>query len=420
MSFVRHLFVALMYATVAAAVAVSVPRLLPGIGIETGLMLGGVVLLCCALLHEVFARQIQQARQSGEIHDLRLGHGEVIRELTLAREEVGNIHDALSNFRGTKTSSQFQSDFENMVSEVRLLQNLVEQLTTQSHRRLTGELAQDDNGAPVRIDPNPPAAGSSRSVAPVANDLDDAAILQIIQDGLRQDRVDLVLQPIVSLPQRKRKYFEAFTRIRADDGSIILPEQYISIAEREGLITAIDNMLLFRCVQQLRKTQGPNKNVGFFCNISPYTLADLGFFSEFVEFMSEHAELASNLIFEFSQATIANQDEQIMRQLARLAAMGFRFSLDQVATLKLDFVALSDQHFKFVKIEAQALLAEFAAPTEIKDIDLQDLKRAFERHGIDLIVEKIETEPTLLEVLDFQVDFGQGYLFGAPSKSHTA
>lgn len=410
MSFLRHLFVALMYATVATAVAVSTPRYLPGIDIQTGLILGGVVLLCCAMLHEVFARQIQQGRQADEIHDLHVSQGEITRELTLARGEVGNIHEALSNFRGGKDNKQFQTEFENMVSEVRMLQNLVEQLSSQPQ----------SGKAPSQIDREEPSAGSSRSVAPVANNLDDAAILHIIKDGLRQDRVDLVLQPIVSLPQRKCKYFEAFTRIRADDESIILPEQYISIAEREGLITAIDNMLLFRCVQLLRKTQGPNKNVGYFCNISPYTLADVGFFREFVEFMSDHAELASNLIFEFSQATIANQDEQIMRQLARLAAMGFRFSLDQVTTLSLDFVSLSEQHFKFIKIEANALLDEFSSPTEMKDIDLQDLKRSFERHGIDLIVEKIETEPTLLEVLDFQVDFGQGYLFGAPSKSHTA
>ncbi len=414
MSFLRHLFVALMYATVAAAVAVSTPRFLPGIDIQTGLILGGVVLLCCAVLHEVFARQFQQSRQTDEIQDLRVSHGEIARELSLARGEVGNIHEALSNFRGAKEANQFKSDFESMVSEVRMLQKLVEQLSTQPHPGLGGNIA------PGQIDRSQPSAASSRSVAPVANNLDDAAILLIIQEGLRQDRVDLVLQPIVSLPQRKHKYFEAFTRIRADDESIILPEQYIAIAEREGLITAIDNMLLFRCVQLLRKTQGPNKNVGFFCNISPYTLADVGFFREFVEFMSDHAELASNLIFEFSQATIANQDEQIMRQLARLAAMGFRFSLDQVTTLNLDFTGLSEQHFKFIKIEAEALLAEFSSPTSMKDIDLQDLKRAFERHGIDLIVEKIETEPTLLEVLDFQVDYGQGYLFGAPSKSHTA
>ena len=71
MSFLRHLFVVLMYATAAAAVAVSTPRLLPGIDIQTGLILGGLVLLCCALLHEVFARQIQHGHQSDEIHDIR-------------------------------------------------------------------------------------------------------------------------------------------------------------------------------------------------------------------------------------------------------------------------------------------------------------------------------------------------------------
>lgn len=48
MAFLRHLFVVLMYATVAATVVVSTPRLLLGIDIQTGLILGGVVLLCCA------------------------------------------------------------------------------------------------------------------------------------------------------------------------------------------------------------------------------------------------------------------------------------------------------------------------------------------------------------------------------------
>lgn len=133
MAFLRHLFVVLMYATVAATVVVSTPRLLLGIDIQTGLILGGVVLLCCALLHEVFALQIQHGHQSDEIHDIRESQDEVGRELTLARAEVGNIHEALSNFRGARDSSQFQSDFENMVSEVRIIQNLVEQLSTQSH-----------------------------------------------------------------------------------------------------------------------------------------------------------------------------------------------------------------------------------------------------------------------------------------------
>ena len=36
------------------------------------------------------------------------------------------------------------------------------------------------------------------------------------------------------------------------------------------------------------------------------------------------------------------------------------------------------------------------------------------RSGIDLIAEKVETERTVVDLLEFGVDFAQGYLFGAP------
>jgi len=250
--------------------------------------------------------------------------------------------------------------------------------------------------------------------------LDDSEILRIIRNGLRQDRIDLVLQPIVSLPQRKRKFYEAFTRIRSESGAMVLPEQYIAIAEREGLIGAIDNMLLFRCVQLLRVTQKKSRNLGFFCNISPYTLADRAFFRDFVAFMSGNAELAPNLIFEFAQSTIANRDEEIERQLARLAGMGFRYSIDQVASLNLDVASLAKRNFRFVKIEAATLIAEATGGSPQLPFEVKDFKRALDRQGIDLIVEKVEDERTLLDLLDFNIDYGQGYLFGEPKHARAA
>ena len=48
---------------------------------------------------------------------------------------------------------------------------------------------------------------------PIATGLDDDAILAIVRDGLEKSCVDLVLQPIVRLPQRKRVYLKAFPRI---------------------------------------------------------------------------------------------------------------------------------------------------------------------------------------------------------------
>jgi len=220
---------------------------------------------------------------------------------------------------------------------------------------------------------------------------------------------------VVSLPQRQRRYYEAFTRIRDGEGKIVVPDQYISIAEREGLVAAIDNMLLFRCVQLVRKTQRNNKRMGFFCNVSAHTLADRAFFRDFVDFMARNAELAPDMIFEFPQSVIAGRDPDLERNLARLAAMGFRFSMDQVQSLRFDYAWLSDSQFKFIKVDARALAAQFKDPAA--QPTLRNIKRALRAAGVNLVVEKIESEDVLLDLLDFQVDFGQGFLFGEPRLS---
>ena len=67
-----------------------------------------------------------------------------------------------------------------------------------------------------------------------------------IRASLEENRVDLYLQPIVSLPQRKLRYYEALSRLRAEDGSVIMPAQYIKVAAPAGLMSVVDNLLLFR------------------------------------------------------------------------------------------------------------------------------------------------------------------------------
>lgn len=416
MSFLRHILIAFGYSIISAAVALTLPRFFGGIDPNTAIMLGAVVLVGSALLHEVFARQEDEGRLVEEVQDLRAGHGKVMGELTRAREEVGQIYKAIETMtRRGPGGKGLEEDVGRVMAEVRMLQELVEALTREadpssppdeetSVRRLT-RVARTSHG----IDHDAVREGPQ---------LDDATIVQLVRDGIAKDRVDLALQPVVSLPQRKRKFYEAYTRIRSETGEVIRPGQYIAIAEREGLVTAIDNLMLFRCVQQLRNKHNKSRNIGFFCNISPHTLADKKFFNDFILFMTENSSLAQDLIFEFCHSTIANQDDEIRHQLSRLAALGFRFSLDQVNSLNLDYGALAEQHFKYIKVDAATMLREVPQPTI--DIDLQDFKKALERQGIDLIVEKIESEEVLRDILDFHVDYGQGYLFGEPKNINVA
>jgi hypothetical protein len=85
MSILRHLFVALLYALIATAVAVVLPVLMAAIAVPVALIAGAVVLIGFGLMHESFARQDDHRRLADEVHDLRIGHSDVMRDLTDAR-----------------------------------------------------------------------------------------------------------------------------------------------------------------------------------------------------------------------------------------------------------------------------------------------------------------------------------------------
>jgi len=436
MTALNHILIAIAYTLVAAAIAVLVPRGFPEFGANAGAMIGGVVLLGSALLHEVFSRQESQSRVVDEMRTLRLENDDLRDSLDAAWSNVTAIREALTAYKAEREAEGKDKtrEVDSVIAEVKVLQGLIEQFSAAKSAKPRAPSAVESPAAKPFAEKSAKEPDESRQLRaadriapatlekmayspgdqmlPVATGLDDDAILSIVRDGLERNCVDLVLQPIVRLPQRKRAYFEAFTRIRDQNGSVLVPSQYIAIAEREGLVAAIDNMMLFRCVQLVRRTQKKNANIGVFCNISAHSLTDRHFFSNFIEFMADNRALAADLIFEFPYATIVNRDEEIEHHLHQLASLGFRFSVDQVTSLNIDYGDLMRHRFKYVKIDTDVILDEVRNPSG--HISIEDIKRVVDRHGMDLIVEKIEKESDLLELLDLRVDFGQGYLFGAP------
>jgi cyclic-di-GMP phosphodiesterase TipF (flagellum assembly factor) len=169
-------------------------------------------------------------------------------------------------------------------------------------------------------------------------------------------------------------------------------------------------MLLLRCTQLVRKVQRRRAKLGFFCNVSPRTLADQAFFGDFLDFLEHNEALAPNLIFEFAQSDLVRQGETESRHLDRLATLGSRFSVDQVCDPGLDPVALARRRVRFVKVEAEVLLAAAAVQQGAPG----RLKGRLARAGIDLIMEKVESEAVLRELLDDEIEYGQGFLFGEP------
>jgi cyclic-di-GMP phosphodiesterase TipF (flagellum assembly factor) len=239
------------------------------------------------------------------------------------------------------------------------------------------------------------------------------AALATIRAAVDANRVDLYLQPIVTLPQRKVRYYEAMSRLRNDRGEVQHAADFIPLAESDGLMPKIDNLVIFRCVQVVRRLLLKNRDIGLFVNLSGSTLTDSAFFPQFLEFLDANRAIAASLVLELTQNAVRAMGPIEHESLAALAERGYRFSLDNVADLRIEPRELAERGFRFIKVQASLLLNRggVSTTTDIHPADLSDLVGRF---GIDLIAEKIESEGSVVDLLDYDVRYGQGFLFAQP------
>jgi cyclic-di-GMP phosphodiesterase TipF (flagellum assembly factor) len=235
---------------------------------------------------------------------------------------------------------------------------------------------------------------------------------EAVASAVEGGRFDLYLQPMVSLPQRKVRAYEVVTRLRDTADQAIPAETYLPIAETAGLMGRIDNAILLRAVQVVRRLLVRNKDVGLFVNIAGATLADTAAFAQCLDFLEANRALAPSLILEFKQSTLRGLGPIETEHLAALAQRGYRFSIDHVTDLRFEPRELADRGVRFIKVPAALLLAAHdTASADIHPVDLSDLLGRF---GIDLVAERIEGERAVVDLLDYDVRFGQGFLFAAP------
>ena len=242
---------------------------------------------------------------------------------------------------------------------------------------------------------------------------EDARSLDRVKEAIENDRIDLYLQPIVSLETRSVRHFEAFSRLRNCDGSILQPTDYLEAAERANQIGLIDNMILLRAVQALREIGKGNRECRIFCNISPATIFDREFFIQFTDYLDANKDLSQQLVFEFTYPATEMMNRTVEQNLAAVAERGYAFSVDHIRRFDLDWAALSAKNFKFVKASSTLLLGDGEAGRFSKE-RLADLMGRLRESGIELIAEKIEFEGHLPPIRDLGVELGQGALFGAP------
>lgn len=397
-----------------------------GTSLTVSILAGVTAAVAIGMAHMLAARGRDYRKFGSRIKDLMLSdnrHGQALVKVQNRMEELGKLEKRIAALEtgieekvaalvdthvvdsvDTLIDVRIDEVKNTLVSEMRMIETLVKQLA--EGVKTTGDLspAAATNGAATNG--HGPPSGSPLS------HMDDTEILSMVRQSIEENRVDLYLQPVVTLPQRKVRFYEALTRLRGNEGELILPADYIRVAEPAGIMPMIDNLLLFRCVQVVRQLTRRNRDVGMFCNISAHSLVDSEFFPQFVDFMEHNRSLAGSIFFEFKQSLINGIGPIEVESMSALANHGFSFSMDNVTSLDFDPNDLAERGFKYIKVPADLLLSDAEDNgAQIHPADLSDL---LARNGISLVAEKIESEGTVVNLLDYDVGYGQGFLFSEP------
>ena len=368
------------------------------------------------LYNAVSMRLRDRSDVGGQIADLSRGTADLARQVA----EFGRRLAAVEN-RVASANLTGADRIHTLANEIGELGGLVKQVATSvaNHEDLLAAL-QAGTAPAAAIEPNGIGGTSNEDArriidgkpAKAAPSRSQTQILGAIRSAIDQNRIEIHLQPMVSLPQRKVRFYEALTRLPGENDQLLAADDFIGVAEAAGLIGRVDHMVMLRCVQVLRRLMVRNKEVGVFCNVAAATLGNPTTFSQCLDFLEANRALAPSLVLEFKQATFRDLGPTAAEHLASLAQRGYRFSIDHVSDLRIDPRELADRGVRFFKVPAALLLdPKLGSTSDIHPSDLSDLLGRF---GIDLIAERIEGERAVVDLLDYDVRFGQGFLFAPP------
>ncbi len=279
----------------------------------------------------------------------------------------------------------------------------------------------------VEAQPPRAAAPQARAWTPRVLDADPAATAareaaheRAVLAAFDASGLEIHLQPLVSLPQRKVVSYEAVARLRiagTDDvasSTLLTPDAFLTVLERHGRTTDLDRRMLQRAATVARHLAGRGSQTSVAYGLSPLSLFEPGFLRSLSRLVSDEPDLAGRLVVALPQTSWRNLDAEQSGLLAGLRGL-VGVILDRPVDLNLDPSTLADHGVSQVKVPADMLLRP-SAHEAMTDIVVEDLVPALNRAGIQLVVTRVERETDVPDLLDLNVPLAQGTVF-APARA---
>lgn len=246
------------------------------------------------------------------------------------------------------------------------------------------------------------------SAAPVANEA--ALRLAAVADALSRERLEVFLEPIIGLVDDTTRHFEVSVRLRGADGSALDPGFLAAHPSGAEIVPLLDAVRVRHAAGIALKLERSGREGAVFSDVGGPSLRSPRFVQGVAERQAQG--IADRIVLTFLQNEVRGLGPAQLSALAALRDLGFRFALQGIADLDMDFETLRLNGFEFVKLEAEVFLE--GLPLLGGRVPSSDICRHFAGLGMTVIVGRVDDEGMRTRILGLGVLFGQGHLFGGP------
>jgi len=247
-----------------------------------------------------------------------------------------------------------------------------------------------------------------------------------LEDAVKSSGFTLVYQPIVALPTGEIAGFESLIRWPHPRWGMMLPGQFISLAEETGLIVPLGAWVLrqalsdmVRCRRDLRRAaterDGPAPESGgpyVSVNVSARQFRDPGFVDGVRRALHASALPPSAVLLELTESLVLGSKEQIRSDLNELKEIGVKLAIDDFGTGYSSLSYLLELPIDVLKID-KAFVTGIASSWRRHAL-VEGIVRLARTLEVEVIAEGIESETERELLAGMGCQFGQGYLLSVP------
>ncbi|MGB0683964.1 MAG: EAL domain-containing protein [Magnetovibrionaceae bacterium] len=229
---------------------------------------------------------------------------------------------------------------------------------------------------------------------------------------------DFVLhyQPIIDRDSGKPAYFEALVRWRKADGSLVGPDDFIQLAEENGLINPIGEWVLWNALEEAARWQNAQGSdaPGISVNLSSRQFQKANIAALVTRHLGETGLNPEKLILEITESLLLAKDDIIIQQLEALRSQGIGIAVDDFGTGYSSISYLKRFPISILKIDKTFVSG---LPENAEDRSLvRGISQMADGMHLKVVAEGVETDDQLAFLHKLGCRFTQGYLHGKPAE----